>query len=96
MSHDVDAHLEDGALRFSMHGLERILHVRVDGDALQQYFGATADPQSWLPAYQANFRVIHAVAQLKSQQGDILWLDVTDFNEESVRRLREAVGGGQA
>lgn len=97
MSHDTHARLEDGALRFSMHGPERTLHVSLQGAALQQYFGASADPQSWLAAYQANFRVIHAVAQLKSQQdGGTVRLDTADFNEESLQRLREAAGGGQA
>lgn len=94
MSHDVNAHIEDAAVQFSMHGPERPLAVRISSRALQRYFGAGPERDTWLPAYVANFRVIHAVAQLKAgQPAASLVLDLDDFTEESIRQLRAANAG---
>ncbi|MEI2418438.1 hypothetical protein V8Z80_19850 [Orrella sp. JC864] len=90
MSYDPHARIEGQALRFSMHGPDQAaLQVDVHAAALQQYFGAGGEPSSWLQAYRANFRVIHALAQLKSQvQAGPLVLAPEDFGEETLRRLR--------
>ena len=90
MSHDLNASLDGEAVRFCMHGLHTPLQVAIDAQALQRYFGAEADPDSWVPAYVANFRVIHAVAQLESQErGERLILRTTDFSEAHIRQLRD-------
>lgn len=94
MSHDRNAHIEGQAVHFSMHSpAEHPLKVTIDSGALQKYFGASADPQSWLSAYIANFRVIHAVAQLIwSENVTQVTLDADDFSEESIRELRQTHG----
>ena len=91
MTHDVNAYLEGGAVHFAMHGLQQTLHVAIEAAALQRYFGATAEPHTWLQAYAASFRVIHAVAQLQSQSGGgSLVLGADDFSQEHIHELRTA------
>lgn len=90
MGYDVNAYVRGGSVHFSMHGPERGLAVLVDGRALERYFGATSDADTWLEAYEANFRVIHAVAQLKSvEHRPPIKLNIDDFSEEAIRQLRE-------
>lgn len=94
MSHDTNAYISDDAVHFQMHAPDGPLKVAVDAAALQRYFGARPEPESWLPSYVANFRVVHAVAQLAAQarRGELI-LHCEDFNEESIQRLRE-IGEG--
>jgi hypothetical protein len=64
MSFDPYAHVESGDLRYAMHFPDGVRAVRVTRDALCEYFGADGTPARMLDAYRANFRTIHAVAQL--------------------------------
>lgn len=89
MSHDRSASIVGDAVKFTMHGPEQTLQVTIASSALQQYFGASPDPQTWLAAYIANFRVIHAVAQLSSKaSASQLSLGPVDFSEEHIAELR--------
>jgi hypothetical protein len=38
--------------------------VRVNADALAEYFGSDGSPSGMLNVYRANYRPIHAVAQI--------------------------------
>jgi hypothetical protein len=74
MSFDPDARPEGGSLRFTMHFPDGVRTVRVTADVLSEYFGADGTPARMLDAYRANFRAIHAVAQLVGANcaGDVL------------------------
>ncbi|ANN76972.1 hypothetical protein [Bordetella flabilis] len=64
MSFDPDAHVQDGDVHYAMHFPDGVRAVRVTRGALCEYFGADGTPERMLDAYRANFRAIHAVAQL--------------------------------
>jgi len=60
----------------------------------QQYFGTSPDPDTWLAAHAANFRVIHAVVQLSSQtDGTRLMWRSKDFSEDQISESRSASAG---
>lgn len=90
MTYDADASIQDDAVRFAMHSPEQgTMHVAVSSQALQDYFGASEDASTWLTAYRASFRIIHAVAQLNWRPGLTEFaLDTNDFSRETIRELR--------
>lgn len=65
MSFDPNAKVSDDGIVFHMHFPDKAGTARVTGQALKEFFGADTDPGTWLDAYRANFRAIHAVAQQK-------------------------------
>jgi hypothetical protein len=73
MSFDPEAHVQDGDVRYAMHFPDGVRTVRVARDALCEYFGADGTAERMLDAYRANFRAIHAVAQLVGSRctGDV-------------------------
>ena len=89
MGHDRNAHIVGNGVHFSMHGQAGPLEVAIDHQALERYFGADADPQTWLAAYTANFRVIHALAQLQGGPAGRVSLRCEDMNEDHIRQLRQ-------
>ena len=65
MSFDPNASVTSDGVVFNMHFPDTTATACVSGQALIEFFGADADTKTWLDAYQANFRSIHAVAQQK-------------------------------
>jgi hypothetical protein len=65
MSFDPNARVSGDGIVFHMHFPDTTGTACVTGQALREFFGADVDPGTWLDAYRANFRAIHAVAQQK-------------------------------
>ena len=86
MSFDPNAKVSNDGIVFNMHFPDTTGQACVSGQALMEFFGADADTSTWLDAYQANFRSIHAVAQQKEYATTERPVTVTPADLHAVRQ----------